>query len=69
MDAYEQGFDRGEREAFQDRHVGPLKPRPWKVDGDYWLGYWDGYTPRAREWGNVAPVSHARPAVVEVSYG
>jgi len=46
---YEQGFSDGERAAFSDRKTGFQRSIP-ETDGEYWRGFFDGYTPRSSTW-------------------
>lgn len=48
---YAQGFEAGERQAFDDRRAGRLlRIPPQNPQGEYLRGYWDAYTPRDPAW-------------------
>jgi hypothetical protein len=50
MTPYVQGFDAGERAAFNDRRKNIVRIRPERLARDYDRGWWDGYEPRTEGW-------------------
>lgn len=43
---FRRGFERGERDAFEDRHPPVRRAVPWSLSGEELRGWLAGYTPR-----------------------
>jgi hypothetical protein len=47
---YEEGFDAGERQSYEDRQTQHFRQRPEVIHSPWTRGFWDGYTPRRVLW-------------------
>lgn len=57
---FRRGFERGERDAFEDRHPPVRRAVPWSISGEELRGWLAGYTPRNPQW-HVLPAQSDEP--------